>query len=132
MKSPAQELYDWFFDLSANQWQLTTYDHLPLENEPTPYPFVLIGSTVLASDATKTSLEGVFTQTVDIWGLGEQRLAVSDLANRFLRAVNRDIRTEHYRFAPGIWQSGVELTTDQSVPNQVFQHANLSLRTQLS
>ncbi|WP_349305061.1 hypothetical protein [Latilactobacillus curvatus] len=126
MKSPEQELYDYFFKFAlTNHWN--TYDHLPMDNRPEMYPFVVVGDIQVVPNMTKTSLNGNVIITIDVWGDDEQRLTVSDMVKRFFHTAIGTICTEHYRFYGRANEQSKELTQDQSVPNVVFNRGQVQL-----
>lgn len=126
ISSPEQEIYDYFYSLSQ-QFGYETYDHLPMENESAPYPFVLVGDMQLIPDSTKTSLNGDVILTLDIWGNRKQRFTVSQMAERFFHAAIGHITTENYHFVGRANDQSKEITQDQSVPDTILNRAILTL-----
>jgi hypothetical protein len=130
MKSPQQELYDWVYEL-AQQQGCEVFDHLPMQSENAAYPFILVGNSVYTPAHTKFSLNGVITQTVDVWGNANQRLVVSNLANALMRGCRKQFTAGPYRFTGQNWNFDNELAQDQSVPGNVFNRAMLTLRFEI-
>ena len=124
--SPEQELYDYFYSFSKSSGY-NTYDHLPMQQENAPYPFVIIGDIQVVPTATKTSLNGNVLITIDIWGDKRQRFTISGMAERFFRAAIGQVLTDDYRFYGRVEDQSKELTQDQSVPDTVLNRATLIL-----
>lgn len=124
--SPEQELYDYFYAFSQSAGY-KTYDHLPMQKENAPYPFVIVGDIQVVPTATKTSLNGNVLITIDIWGDKKQRFNVSDMAERFFRAAIGQVLTDDYRFYGRVEDQSKEFTQDQSVPDTVLNRATLIL-----
>ena len=61
--TPDQLIYDYIFQLSLNSGY-TTYDHLPLESENAPYPFVIIGAVQTLPVVTKNAVQGQIVANV--------------------------------------------------------------------
>ena len=70
--TPDQLIYDYLFELSLNAGY-TTYDHLPLESENVPYPFVVIGAVQTIPITTKNAVYGTITVNIDVWGNDDRR-----------------------------------------------------------
>ncbi|OAU78887.1 phage major structural protein, partial [Lacticaseibacillus rhamnosus] len=104
-----------------------TYDHLPMQQENAPYPFVIVGDIQVVPTATKTSLNGNVLITIDIWGDKKQRFTISDMAERFFRAAIGQVLTDDYRFYGRVEDQSKEFTQDQSVPDTVLNRATLIL-----
>lgn len=124
--SPEQELYDYFYAFSQSAGY-KTYDHLPMQQENAPYPFVIVGDIQVVPTATKTSLNGNVLITIDIWGDKKQRFTVSDMAERFFRDAIGQVLTDDYRFYGRVEDQSKEFTQDQSVPDTVLNRATLIL-----
>ncbi len=124
--SPEQELYDYFYAFSQAAGY-KTYDHLPMQKENAPYPFVIVGDIQVVPTATKTSLNGNVLVTIDIWGDKKQRFTVSNMAERFFRATIGQVLTDDYRFYGRVEDQSKEFTQDQSVPDTVLNRATLIL-----
>ena len=124
--SPEQELYDYFYSFSKSSGY-KTYDHLPMQQENAPYPFVIIGDIQVVPTATKTSLNGNVLITIDIWGDKKQRFTVSGMAERFFRAAIGQVLTKDYRFYGRVENQSKEFTQDESVNNTVLNRATLIL-----
>lgn len=124
--SPEQELYDYFYAFSQSAGY-KTYDHLPMQQENAPYPFVIVGDIQVVPNATKTSLNGNVLITIDIWGDKKQRFTLSGMAERFFRAAIGQVITDDYRFYGRVEDQSKEFTQDQSVPNTVLNRATLIL-----
>lgn len=124
--SPEQELYDYFYAFSQSAGY-KTYDHLPMQQENAPYPFVIVGDIQVVPTATKTSLNGNVLITIDIWGDKKQRFTISDMAERFFRVAIGQVLTDDYRFYGRVEDQSKEFTQDQSVPDTVLNRATLIL-----
>lgn len=124
--SPEQEIYDYFYAFSRSSGY-KTYDHLPMQKENAPYPFVIVGDIQVVPTATKTSLNGNVLITIDIWGDKKQRFTVSDMAERFFRAAIGQVLTDDYRFYGRVEDQSKEFTQDQSIPDTVLNRATLIL-----
>lgn len=130
MKSPEQELYDYFYALSEKTgW--STYDHLPLENEKATYPFVVVGNMETTSGGTKTSLNSKINLIIDVWGNAKQRLAVSNMAERFFREAIGLTETDNYRFVGSINEQDKQLLQDTTVPNTVLNRGMVTLNLRM-
>ena len=124
--SPEQELYDYFYAFSQSAGY-KTYDHLPMQKENAPYPFVIVGDIQVVPTATKTSLNGNVLITIDIWGDKKQRLTVSDMGEHFFCAAIGQVLTDDYRFYGRVEDQSKEFTQDQSVLDTVLNRATLIL-----
>lgn len=129
MKSPEQELYDSVYSLCI-KLGYDVYDHLPLENEPVNYPFIVVGSmnTVTSGlGANKTNFNNITKLIVDVWGDSEQRLDVSNIADEIYQNCMRKPITKDYQFYPVQKETTKQLIQDTSVPNMIFNRAMLTL-----
>lgn len=130
MKSPEQELYDYFYTLSEKTgW--TTYDHLPMKNENAPYPFVIVGNMESTSGGTKTSLNSNISLIIDVWGNAKQRLVVSNMAERFFRTAIGLVETDNYRFFGSINEQDKQLMQDTTVPDTVLNRGMVTLNLKM-
>lgn len=129
MKSPEQELYDSVYSLCM-KLGYDVYDHLPLENEPVNYPFIVVGSmnTVTSGlGANKTNFNNITKLIVDVWGDSEQRLDVSNIADEIYQNCMRKPIAKDYQFYPVQKETTKQLMQDTSVPNMIFNRAMLTL-----
>lgn len=129
--NPAQELFDQLV-IECESMGYKVYDHLPMENEPTPYPFLVMGMTQVIPLAYKGSLGGQFHQTIDVWSDSESRSLVTQIINKLALLGSRTIKTKHFRFAarPGLQDQ--QILTDTSVPDTVLYHGSITLAFSLS
>ena len=129
MKSPEQELYDSVYSLCM-KLGYDVYDHLPLENEPVNYPFIVVGSmnTVTSGlGVNKTNFNNITKLIVDVWGDSEQRLDVSNIADEIYQNCMRKPIAKDYQFYPVQIETTKQLMQDTSVPNMIFNRAMLTL-----
>lgn len=129
MKSPEQELYDSVYSLCM-KLGYDVYDHLPLENEPVNYPFIVVGSmnTVTSGlGANKTNFNNITKLIVDVWGDSEQRLDVSNIADEIYQNCMGKPIAKNYQFYPVQKETTKQLMQDASVPNMIFNRAMLTL-----
>lgn len=126
MLLPDQELFDYIFEKS---WELgfNTYDHLPLRNENAPYPFVEIGDVQQVDLPTKTAIGAQLTITINIWGDGESRFNVSQMAEKLAQLANQSFVTDNFRFIGRPSQTDKQIVTDTSVEDAVLKHGILTL-----
>ena len=124
-KSPQQAIYDWVY--LQSQALADTYDHLPMQNEDGAYPFINVGDTVMSPAHTKDALGGTFTQTVDVWGDDGMKMLVSTIADQLMKLSNKQFEAFGYHFAGQLWHHTCNITQDQSVPNTVFNRAQVTL-----
>lgn len=123
---PDQELFDRLYQL-AQRLGYRVYDHLPMENEPVDYPFVVISDVTLVPATYKDSLGGHFTIDLHVWASGEDRYLVAQMINGLSRLGRGLFLTPHFRFQgrPGANQQ--QILVDQSVPDTVLMHGVLTL-----
>lgn len=129
MKSPEQELYDSVYSLCM-KLGYDVYDHLPLENEPVNYPFIVVGSmnTVTSGlGANKTNFNNITKLIVDVWGDSEQRLDVSNITDEIYQNCMGKPIAKDYQFYPVQKETTKQLMQDTSVPNMIFNRAMLTL-----
>lgn len=129
MKSPEQELYDSVYSLCM-KLGYDVYDHLPLENEPVNYPFIVVGAmnTVTSGlGANKTNFNNITKLIVDVWGDSEQRLDVSNIVDEIYQNCMGKPIEKDYQFYPVQKETTKQLMQDTSVPNMIFNRAMLTL-----
>ena len=90
-----QLIFDYLFQLSLSSGY-STYDHLPLESENAPYPFVVIGSVQTLPVVTKNALQGQIVANVDVWGDGEGRFKVSQMMNDIFVQASQPVELDGY------------------------------------
>lgn len=129
--TPDQLIYDYIFQLSLNSGY-TTYDHLPLENENAPYPFVLVGSVQTLPVVTKNAVQGQIVANVDVWGDGESRFEVSQMMNDIFIQCMQPVKLEDTFVRFRIDQYENQIIQDTSVPNTVLNHGMMTLVFNLS
>lgn len=126
MLLPDQELFDYIFEKSE-ELGFNTYDHLPLRNENAPYPFVEIGDVQQVDLPTKTAIGAQLTITINIWGDGESRFNVSQMAEKLAQLANQSFVTDNFRFIGRPSQTDKQIVTDMSVEDTVLKHGILTL-----
>lgn len=81
-QSPSQDVFNYFYNLSQ-EWGYNTFEFLPPVENDVEYPFVQIGEVGEVPGNTKTELTGAITLTINCWGTYKQRLAISEMVERF-------------------------------------------------
>jgi len=84
--SASQLIYDELFKISQ-ELGYDTYDFLPPEN--TSYPFVVVQSTQLRVNPTKTLLLGDIDVYIDIYGDESSRREVANIGTNLIVAASR-------------------------------------------
>lgn len=128
---PDQELFDRLYQL-AQRLGYRVYDHLPMENEPVDYPFVVISDVTLVPATYKDSLGGHFTIDLHVWASGEGRYLVAQMINGLSRLGRGLFLTPHFRFQGRPSLNSNQIITDTSVQDTVLMHGIVSLVFQLS
>ncbi|GET11616.1 hypothetical protein SN811_01160 [Ligilactobacillus agilis] len=121
-----QLIFDYLFQLSLNSGY-STYDHLPLETENAPYPFVVIGSVQTLPVVTKNALQGQLVANVDVWGDGEGRFKVSQMMNDIFVQSSQPVELDGYSVRLKIDDYDNQIIQDTSVPNTVLNHGMMTL-----
>ena len=121
-----QLIFDYLFQLSLNSGY-STYDHLPLETENAPYPFVVIGSVQTLPVVTKSALQGQIIANVDVWGDGEGRFKVSQMMNDIFVQASQPVELDGYSVRLKIDDYDNQIMQDTSVPNTVLNHGMMTL-----
>ena len=121
-----QLIFDYLFQLSLNSGY-STYDHLPLETENAPYPFVVIGSVQTLPVVTKNALQGQIVANVDVWGDGEGRFKVSQMMNDIFIQASQPVELDGYSVRLKIDDYDNQIMQDTSVPNTVLNHGMMTL-----
>lgn len=121
-----QLIFDYLFQLSLNSGY-STYDHLPLESENAPYPFVVIGSVQTLPVVTKNALQGQILANVDVWGDGEGRFKVSQMMNDIFVQSSQPVELDGYSVRLKIDDYDNQIIQDTSVPNTVLNHGMMTL-----
>lgn len=121
-----QLIFDYLFQLSLNSGY-STYDHLPLETENAPYPFVVIGSVQTLPVVTKSALQGQIVANVDVWGDGEGRFKVSQMMNDIFVQASQPVELDGYSVRLKINDYDNQIMQDTSVPNTVLNHGMMTL-----
>lgn len=129
--TPDQLIFDYIYQLSLNSGY-ATYDHLPLENENAPYPFVLVGSVQTLPVVTKNTVQGQIVANVDVWGDGESRFKVSQMMNDIFIQCMQPVRLGDTFVRLRIDQYENQIIQDTSVPNTVLNHGMMTLVFNLS
>ena len=121
-----QLIFDYLFQLSLNSGY-STYDHLPLETENAPYPFVVIGSVQTLPVVTKNALQGQIVANVDVWGDGEGRFKVSQMMNDIFVQSSQPVELDGYSVRLKIDDYDNQIMQDTSVTNTVLNHGMMTL-----
>lgn len=121
-----QLIFDYLFQLSLSSGY-STYDHLPLESENAPYPFVVIGSVQTLPVVTKNALQGQIVANVDVWGDGEGRFKVSQMMNDIFVQASQPVELDGYSVRLKIDDYDNQMMQDTSVPNTVLNHGMMTL-----
>ena len=129
--TPDQLIYDYIFQLSLNSGY-TTYDHLPLENENAPYPFVIIGSVQTLPVVTKNAVQGQIVANVDVWGDAESHFKVSQMMNDIFIQCMQPTKLGDTFVRLRIDQYENQIIQDTSVPNTILNHGMMTLVFNLS
>lgn len=124
--TPDQLIYDYLFELSLNAGY-TIYDHLPLEGENAPYPFVVIGAVQTTPTTTKNAVYGQITVNIDVWGNAESRFEISKIMNDIFVQAMQPVRIQGYSVRLRIDRSDNQIIQDMSVPNTILNHGMLTL-----
>lgn len=129
--NPLQELFDQLM-IECEDMGYTVYDHLPMENESAPYPFLVMGMTQMIPVSFKGALGAQVHQTIDVWGDSESRSLVTQIINKLVLLGSKTIKTKHFRFAarPGLQDQ--QILTDTSVADTVLYHGVITLVFELS
>ena len=123
---PELELYNRLYE-AAEVLGYQVWDHLPQENEPAPYPFVVIDDVQSTGAPYKDVIEGTYTVTLHVWAGGEDRLVVSEMMAGLSRLGRGLLLTPHYRFRGVVGRLSQQILTDLSVPDTVLKHGVLSM-----
>jgi hypothetical protein len=129
--TPDQLIFDYIYQLSLNSGY-ATYDHLPLESENAPYPFVLVGSVQTLPVVTKNAVQGQIVANVDVWGDGESRFEVSQMMNDIFIQCMQPTKLGDTFVRLRIDQYENQIIQDTSVPNTVLNHGMMTLVFNLS
>ncbi|MGO4864785.1 hypothetical protein [Ligilactobacillus ruminis] len=121
-----QLIFDYLFQLSLSSGY-STYDHLPLESENAPYPFVVIGSVQTLPVVTKNALQGQIVANVDVWGDGEGRFKVSQMMNDIFVQASQPVELDGYSVRLKIDDYDNQIMQDTSVQNAVLNHGMMTL-----
>lgn len=124
-KSPQQAVYDWTYKQAMKL--ADTYDHLPMQVENAAYPFIVVEGNVTAHSHTKSEVTGTISQTLNIWGDAAMRTMVSSIGNQLLKCAGTTFDAYGYRFSGIQWHHTINLMQDTSVPNSVFNRAQVTL-----
>ena len=125
------ELYDYIFN-QCEAMGFDTWDHLPLESENAPYPFVIVGEQQKTPSITKQTVGGTIYVTVHVWGSRHQQDKVDQMANKIERLTyNPAFRTDHYFFTgrPGLIDN--QMMIDDSIANTLLWHDVLTMSFEL-
>lgn len=129
--NPAQELFDQLV-IECESMGYKVYDHLPMENKPVLYPFLVMGMTQLIPVSFKGALGGQVHQTIDVWGDSESRSLVTQIINKLVLLGSRTVKTKLFRFAARPGLQDLQILTDTSVADTVLYHGIITLVFELS
>lgn len=129
--TPDQLIYDYIFQSSLNSGY-TTYDHLPLESENAPYPFVIIGAVQTLPVVTKNAVQGQIVANIDVWGDAESHFKVSQMMNDIFIQCMQPVKLGDTFVRLRIDQYEKQIFQDTSVPNTVLNHGMMTLVFNLS
>ena len=122
--SPEQDIFDAVFVIAKKHCD-KVYDVRPMDD--VGYPFVDFGYTQTLNQPTKTAIKGFVTLEVNVWGLFDQRKAISDIVNGiFLDAVKMR-HTKDYAVSVDIQASNIRMLEDTST-NTRLKRAVLELQ----
>ncbi|MBF7139927.1 hypothetical protein ITQ84_05925 [Pediococcus pentosaceus] len=130
IKSPMQDVYDYYFKLSK-QFKYDTYDYLPASNEKVKYPFVVLSGIEDNKGNTKTELTGSIVLTIDCWGTPKQRSTIHEMVERFFHASIGHINTKNYSYYGQAQQQSTRILIDTSVPNSTLLHGIVTVELQI-
>ena len=128
---PEQELFDTVF-FRAKELGYTVYDHLPLESEKAPYPFVNVGDVNSTISPYKDTYGARIDITLNVWDTGENRYNVAKMMNALSAVGQGVLLSKNFRFVGRPSLSSNQIITDMSVPDTVLMHGMVSLVFQLS
>lgn len=126
IKTPDQALYDAAYHQSANVLQYPTYTFLPKQG--TAYPFVTVQNVQDLPSVAKMQSMGNLELTIDIFGKGNDRMKVSEMAKRLY---SRLIYLEKGRLRMLQNQSSIQVLQDQSTDEDLWR-AIMTLRFRYS
>ncbi|KAF5440923.1 hypothetical protein HFC69_01360 [Pediococcus sp. EKM202D] len=129
-QSPSQDVFNYFYNLSQ-EWGYNTFEFLPPVENDVEYPFVQIGEVGEVPGNTKTELTGAITLTINCWGTYKQRLAISEMVERFFYASIGHINTENYSYYGQVQQQSKQIITDTSVPDTTFMRGIVMIKLQI-
>lgn len=124
---PEQELFDTVF-AKAQELGYTVYDHLPLESENAPYPFVNDSTISPYKDAYGARID----ITLNVWDTGENRYNVAKMMNALSKIGQGVLLSENFRFVGRPSLNSNQIITDTSVQDTVLMHGIVSLVFELS
>ncbi|WP_057769681.1 DUF3168 domain-containing protein [Lactobacillus selangorensis] len=127
MKTPDQELFDFFYKASLDLGY-STYDHLEMDD--IPYPFVVVSDTQIVQDPNKTAIAANVSVTIDVWGNQKQRQTVSKMLNSLLQAARKLDTTTSYQWAIRNQASSPRIIGDTSTGSFLF-HGILDVEMKL-
>lgn len=125
--SAMSELYEYIF-AKCEEKGFDTWDHLPLDSENAPYPFVVVGEQQKTPSVTKLTVGGTIYVTVHIWGSRHQRDKVDQIATQIERLTyNPAFRTAHHFFTgrPGLIDN--QIMIDDTIANTLLWHGVITM-----
>ena len=128
---PEQELFDTVFS-KAQELGYTVYDHLPLESENAPYPFVNVGDVNSTISPYKDAYGARIDITLNVWDTGENRYNVAKMMNALSAIGQGVLLSENFRFVGRPSLNSNQIITDTSVQDTVLMHGIMSLVFELS
>lgn len=117
-KMPDQEIFDEVFKI-CRQFTENVFDHRPATE--TAYPFVDIGATYTTHLPTKTAIKGTVTIDLNVWGLAQQRKAVSDIANQIFLSALALRETPNYFVSTSIQASTITTREDNTTNTRLWR-----------
>lgn len=107
--SPQQELFI-AVKMKCIELGYTTYDYLPMVD--VPYPFVYIGDGFSTDVANKTSVHGLYYQTIHIYSDTKKRGSTSTMVMNIKQALRETKQTDSFHIS--IRNITDEIKTDNS------------------
>ena len=122
IKYPEQQIHDELFRI-IDELGYKVYTYLPREN--VPYPFLVIGDTVLLPRPTKSFLIGEVAITLHVWSNMGNRKQVSDIINHLMREFSKIRKINNTRWFMKL-SSDSRIMSDNST-NELLYHGIMDL-----
>lgn len=123
---PEQELFDTVFS-RAQELGYTVYDHLPLESENAPYPFVNVSDVNSTINPYKDAYGARIDITLNVWDTGENHYNVAKMMDALSEIGRGVLLSENFRFVGRPSLNSSQIIADTSVPDTVLMHGIVSL-----